>query len=140
MLKVTELIVYPVKSFKGIKVDQMLIDENGPVWDRKFMMVNEDGVFRSMRDTPEFALIQSKIESEKLFLSSKNHNDIQVDTPKKDDNKKITVSVFGDKAQAYLCSEEVNNWVESVTQKKLRMVSFTLMSQGFVPKTMDHLK
>ncbi len=121
-MKVTQLVVYPVKSFRGIEVEELAIDSNGPVWDRKFMMVDAKGNFRSMRDTAEFALIHTKIKNGKLFVFSDDQPELEVEIPPQDSDRQISVNVFGEETPAYLCSETINHWVESVTGKKYRMV------------------
>ena len=61
---VAVLTLYPLKGASGIEVPSLELDAVGPVGDRRWMLVDPDGVFLSQRSTPEMALLQARIESE----------------------------------------------------------------------------
>jgi hypothetical protein len=62
-VKVTELNVYPVKSFKGVSVQSRLVDDFGLEGDRRWMLVDEYGRFVSQRRHPQMALLNTRINS-----------------------------------------------------------------------------
>ena len=53
MARITSLHIYPVKSCRGIDVDEALITPTGLEWDRRWMIVRPDGRFVTQREVPE---------------------------------------------------------------------------------------
>lgn len=58
---VKELIVYPLKSARGVAVQSAALDARGLAFDRLWMVVDENGAFLSQRRTPRLALIQPEL-------------------------------------------------------------------------------
>ena len=58
----TGITVYPIKSTRGIPADSWELDEFGLKFDRRWMVVDQDGEFISQRDCPRLALVAPSIE------------------------------------------------------------------------------
>ena len=56
-LRLTALNIYPIKSARGIPLQQSEVDEFGLQYDRRWMVVDETGTFLSQRSHPRMALI-----------------------------------------------------------------------------------
>jgi uncharacterized protein len=67
---VSKLFVYPIKSTRGIAVDQARVDVSGPVWDRRWMLVGDDGVALTQRTLPRMALIVPRFAGEDLVVEA----------------------------------------------------------------------
>ena len=53
MITVGDLFYYPIKSCAGVKVEKLSLDDFGPTFDRRFMLVDfENGRFITQRDFP----------------------------------------------------------------------------------------
>lgn len=65
MLKVSQLLYYPIKSLPGISTSQMPLLKRGPKYDRRIMLIDEDHNFLSQRKYPRLSL---------LNLEHKNHS------------------------------------------------------------------
>ena len=59
--KVTSIIVYPLKSARGVPVQKHVLDERGLAFDRIWMVVDENGAFLSQRRAPKLATIEVKL-------------------------------------------------------------------------------
>ncbi|MGW1374936.1 MOSC domain-containing protein [Streptomyces sp. NPDC002446] len=72
MATVVELISYPVKGCAGTPAAEAELTPAGLAHDRSFMVVGEDGVFRSQRTDPGLALIRPEVgpEGAELTLSA----------------------------------------------------------------------
>ncbi|MAL98348.1 MAG: MOSC domain-containing protein [Alteromonadaceae bacterium] len=57
-LQISGLYQYPVKSLAGIAVDEIRLDDFGPAHDRRWMVVDKEGVFVTQRSEPRLALIR----------------------------------------------------------------------------------
>ncbi|XP_074268943.1 uncharacterized protein LOC141592237 [Silene latifolia] len=62
--KVKSILVYPVKSCRGISVLQAPVTSTGFRWDRQWMIVNENGRMYTQRVEPKLALVQIEFPSE----------------------------------------------------------------------------
>lgn len=63
-VKISELWIYPIKSCKGIKVEQAEVTSRGFELDRIFMIADSSGKFMSQRSHPSMALIDVRIAME----------------------------------------------------------------------------
>lgn len=51
-MKLATIRVYPVKSLHGIPLSEATIDRRGIRWDRRWMVVDEHGMFMTQRQFP----------------------------------------------------------------------------------------
>ena len=69
-LVVDSLHVYPLKGATGFSPQSWPVDERGLRHDRRFMVVDADGVFISQRTNPRMALIRGEIAGDGLRIST----------------------------------------------------------------------
>lgn len=62
MLTVSELHIYPVKSLGGISMPSVVMTDRGFKYDRRWMLIEEDGQFLSQRELPKMALLKVSIK------------------------------------------------------------------------------
>ena len=67
---VDSLHVYPLKGAAGFSPQSWPVDERGLRHDRRFMVVDADGVFISQRTYPRMALIRGEIAGDGLRIST----------------------------------------------------------------------
>jgi hypothetical protein len=67
---ISGLRVYPVKSLGGVELSESAVEKRGLKHDRRWMLVDEDGVFLSQRSDPRLALFRVEIAETGLRLSS----------------------------------------------------------------------
>jgi hypothetical protein len=60
-IRLTGLNIYPIKAARGIALDESAVDEFGLCYDRRWMVVDESGVFLSQRSHPRLALAAPSI-------------------------------------------------------------------------------
>jgi uncharacterized protein len=65
----SEITIYPVKSCKGILLDEVVIGPEGPRMDRRWMIVDPEGALISQRTCPRLAMIHTALDDRSLFLS-----------------------------------------------------------------------
>lgn len=56
-VSISQLWVYPIKSCQGVQVDTLLLDALGAADDRRYMLVDENGVFVTQRQFASLVLI-----------------------------------------------------------------------------------
>ncbi|MFE5601588.1 MOSC domain-containing protein [Streptomyces coelicoflavus] len=69
MAYVVDLICYPVKGCAGTSMSDALLTPAGLAHDRSFMVVSEDGIFRTQRRHPRLALIRPAISTDGTRLT-----------------------------------------------------------------------
>ena len=104
---VSGLFIYPVKSAKGICVEEMSFDSLGPRFDRRFMVIDKDNKVLTQREQPSLATLITQIDfkKEELRLSFKR--------PKSDGEESISLPMKNDKYEEKDCIE-INLWGDNV--------------------------
>ncbi|MDH5516453.1 MAG: MOSC domain-containing protein [Gammaproteobacteria bacterium] len=121
-LSVSELYIHPVKSLASLPVDSAMVDQFGLTNDRRWMLVDTDGVFITQRFIPSMCLITALIEHNRLRLTAANMPAIYID--EKDHGAVTMVTVWNDRCQALDCGDAVADWLSRFLKKDCRLVYF----------------
>jgi len=70
MLIISKLFIYPIKSLRGISVSSSMVTDRGLQYDRRWMLVNEENSFLTLREYPKMALLEVSIKEEGLRINS----------------------------------------------------------------------
>lgn len=70
MISVSGLFIYPVKSCGRVPVDQAPVGATGFEFDRRWMVVGDDGRFLSQREHPRMALVRVRLGEDRLVLKA----------------------------------------------------------------------
>jgi uncharacterized protein YcbX len=62
-LHVASLHVHPIKSLRGVAVDAATVDDLGLALDRRWMLVDDGGVFLTQREDPSMTLLRTSLVS-----------------------------------------------------------------------------
>ncbi|WP_221794759.1 MOSC domain-containing protein [Oceanobacter mangrovi] len=127
---VSSLFIYPVKSCAGLAVSSLRFDQQGPLHDRRYMVVDPDGKFLTQRQLPAMAHIYPQLdEAGELSLAAADAGVIQVPAG---GGEWLEVNVWGDSVQAQDCGAEVASWLSDLLQRPCRLVYLTADSQRLV--------
>ncbi|MGH7507948.1 MAG: MOSC domain-containing protein [Gemmatimonadales bacterium] len=69
-LRLTGLNIYPIKSARGLALDESQVDEFGLRYDRRWMVVDDSGDFLSQRSHPRLALVNPSIRGGTLQVDA----------------------------------------------------------------------
>ncbi|MGH3983636.1 MAG: MOSC domain-containing protein [Pseudonocardiaceae bacterium] len=122
MARIVELNYYPVKGCAGTSVGDAALTPAGLAHDRSFMVIGEDGVFRSQRHNPGMALIRPEISAggERLTLRAPGADVLHADadlTPARRD-----VELHGLPYQGIDQGDAVAGWLSDVLGAPSRLV------------------
>ena len=67
---VTALYVYPIKGCAGIRVERAEVVERGFARDRRWMIVDEGGMFVTQRTHPQLALVRTALDAADIVLDA----------------------------------------------------------------------
>jgi uncharacterized protein len=78
---VIELVCYPVKGCAGVPMTEAVLTPAGIAHDRSFMVIGEDGVFRSQRRDPRLAVIRAEVSADGhwLTLGAPGADDVRIE-------------------------------------------------------------
>lgn len=122
-MHVASLHLYPVKSLRGISVAEVEIDELGLVGDRRFMVVNAEGVGLTQRSHARMALIGTALTATELILSDEVHGTVEVARHPEPGAPLRSTTIFSTGGlQAEDCGETVADWLSRVLEEPCRLV------------------
>jgi uncharacterized protein YcbX len=125
MLQLSEIWIYPVKSLGGIKLQKAHVTDRGLEHDRRWLLIDENGMFLSQREHPELALFQPEITGDFLKITHR----VQLETIQfplqqsfSEAETKIDVTVWEDSIQAYEVDSVVSDWFSRLLGFSARLV------------------
>ncbi|MFD8261786.1 MOSC domain-containing protein [Streptomyces griseoluteus] len=119
---VTALTYYPVKGCAGVPVDQARLTPAGLAHDRSFMVVGEEGVFRTQRSDPRLTLIRPGVtlDGTQLTLRSDDFEPLVITVDASGPAR--PVELFGVAHRGIDQGDTVADWLSSVLGAPSRLV------------------
>jgi uncharacterized protein len=119
---VTQLYRYPVKSCRGISLQSAEVDARGLVDDRRWMVVDARGDFRTQRELPRMALIETALQNGHLTLRAPQQMPLSVPV-EANGAARTSVTVWRDSGvDALDLGEEAAEWLSDVLSEPVRLV------------------
>lgn len=110
-LIVQDIFIYPIKSLGGLRLSEAVVEEKGFQYDRRWMLVNEEGVFLSQRDYPQLALLKVELGVNELVVFRKNEKEKLIQVPFEMANgPEIMVTIWDDQVLGKVVHPEISNW------------------------------
>jgi uncharacterized protein YcbX len=119
----SEIWIYPVKSLGGIQLTEALTEEKGLQYDRRWMIVDENGLFQTQRFSPEMALIDILLHQNGLKIFTRSNPENYTLVPFEPvSGETIAVKVWNDVVDAVTVSTIADQWLSDQLGKKVRLV------------------
>ena len=121
---VERLFVHPVKGLAAVEVRELVLDEIGPVHDRRWMVVADEGErFLTQRNHPELALIEAlpAAAGSGLLLRAEGVAPLEVADPPAD-TPRVRVRIWDDRVEAALAAERAHRWLSDLLGEPVRLV------------------
>ncbi|GGC88888.1 MOSC domain-containing protein [Undibacterium terreum] len=140
MPTITELTLYPIKSCAGIPLREATVTATGLshdfIYDREWMVVNDQGQFLTQREHPRMALIQPSIQSEKLVVRAPGMLPLEIplDLPDPASAATLQVQVWDSVLNAYDCDLTTATWFSNAVGTPCRLVRFHPDAQRLASK------
>lgn len=122
MARIASLHIYPVKSCRGIDVTAARVARTGLDWDRRWMLVDDEGTFVSQRSHPLLATIATSIARDVLELSADRHPALRIATDAGGDARRVRI--WKDHCGGIDAGDEAARWFSRVVGDELRLVRF----------------
>ena len=108
---IQDLYIYPIKSLGGIRVESTEITPRGFRYDRRFMLVDQDGRFISQREHAQLALLRCSLEKDQLTITHKRFPERRLVLPAEPaGGASRPVRIWDDTVTALTGTQEWNQW------------------------------
>jgi uncharacterized protein YcbX len=122
-LRVSEIWIYPVKSLGGIRLSSCKVMEKGLLYDRRFMLIDEEGKFMTQRVYPKMALFKLSIEDTQLTIRHQQESIALPIVPPISEPAQ-SVQIWDDRVHANEVSPIYSQWFSDLLGMKCRLVFF----------------
>jgi uncharacterized protein YcbX len=121
--QISQLFIYPLKSCAGISVSDFYLDDKGPHFDRRWMLVDsQTGIFLSQRNIPKMALISTSINNGEVWVGQSLNNDLAQFCRLPITGQLVNVEVWADHVHGYDCGDELAGWFSQLLSYDCRLV------------------
>ena len=121
MGKLTQISIYPIKSCAGIDLKQADVHDRGFPFDRRWMLIEEDGVFLSQRNSPELGQVLSMIRDNLLQISYPGIDPLTLDINHIDAGK-IEAKIWKDTVMSRRVSSIADDWFSRLLGRPVHLV------------------
>jgi uncharacterized protein len=122
MLKLTQINIYPVKSLDGFSPSSATVEPRGLQYDRRWMIVGEDGVFFSQRTQRKMTNLRARIDSQQLIIEEKNNLSNNIRVGLEEMTEEMQVSVWDDSVLAKKVSTLADDFLSHYLGTKCHLV------------------
>lgn len=119
---ITDLMVYPVKSCRGIALGEATIGSGGIESDRRWMVVSDSGRYMTQRELPRMATIVPGLSGGVLFLTAPGMPALEV--PDVPGGSSLQVTVLTHRCTALDAGAAPADWLSQFLGRPVRLVSF----------------
>lgn len=124
-LRLSEIWIYPIKGLGGIRLDHSRVLEKGLQYDRRWMLVDENGIFMTQRNNPGMALLKLEMENGELKIFDSRlsmvHSTSLSPTPT---GENMSVTIWDDVVTAFEVNPISSAWFSEALGQKCRLVYF----------------
>lgn len=119
-MKLTQINIYPIKSLKGITLNQAKVERKGLQYDRRWMLVDEKNRFITQREFPKMATIEVELEDNGLKISV-SENSLRIPFEPKSESY-ARAKVWSSSCRAEVYGDEINKWFSDVLETDCKLV------------------
>ncbi|MDH5601741.1 MAG: MOSC domain-containing protein [Gammaproteobacteria bacterium] len=121
-ITVSQLLTYPVKSCRGIELQSTMVEDFGLKDDRRWMVVDENGMMLTQRKLSAMCLINTVLTETGIMLSALTMEPLQVTIPGPVNTCKV--KVWDDECYSYDAGDEAAKWLSRFLGVTCRLVYF----------------
>lgn len=123
-MTLSQIFIYPIKSLGGISLDRVVVQERGLQYDRRWMLVDEQGQFLTQRTLAGMALLQVDLLARGLQVSHRSRPELppllvpfELPNP-----SRMRVRVWEDTCEALEAGAEAREWFSQALGLRCRLV------------------
>lgn len=127
---IQDIVIYPIKSLGGIRLTEAKVEEKGFQFDRRWMLVDPQGVFLTQRTHPQMALLQVELGEMGLVVFDKRNLKDRLQIPYNQiSDQEIEVEIWDDKLIANRVDPNLDTWFSEKLGMACHLVSMPESTQ-----------
>jgi len=120
---ISSIYIYPIKSLGGISLTEAQVQDRGLAFDRRWMLVDENGGFLTQRKFAQMALLQIHLQPDGLLVTHKQNLLQPLLIPFTEQNgKEVTVTIWDDTCVANEVNGSIAEWFTEALGMFARLV------------------
>lgn len=119
-MRIGRILLYPIKSTRGIQVDVCDLDAFGLALDRRWMVVDAGGRAVTQRERPSLALVRTRLDGDRLVVSASDHQDLVLPIQPRAEGE-LEVEVWEDTFAAGLVGGGGSEWFSEYLEMPCRL-------------------
>lgn len=124
-MRIADLYFYPIKGFRGLRIDRMELQQAGPLYDREWLLIDENRVAITLRTLPALTTIGLEIvNGASLALTRSDLGETEFGLEEREGDA-FEVRIWDDVVPAFEVSSEVSMWLSSLFKQKVRLVKLS---------------
>lgn len=135
-MEISEINIYPIKSLKGIALNEAVVEKRGLQFDRRWMLTDPEGVFITQRQVPKMATIKVALENGQLKVESERAGLLPIPF-EPDKGHRQNVVVWQSKVEGLVYNGEVSEWFSDALGRKCQLVLMPEATERHVNKEFD---
>lgn len=116
----SEIWIYPVKSLGGIPLKTSAVRKKGLLYDRRWMLVDEQNTFMTQRIHPRMALIKVTLSDTLNFHFEQETKKVSLSAV----GIQITATIWDDQVEVLIVEGPHNEWLSEILGFRCRLASF----------------
>ncbi|MTI20032.1 MOSC domain-containing protein [Fulvivirga sp. RKSG066] len=120
----SQIYIYPIKSLPGIRLNEAEVQEKGLKYDRRWMLVDSDGEFITMRKNRKLLKFFVNKTSLGYDIGCEFHKSTIQIPFELTEGTEINVSIWGDKIKAIEGNTGWNDWFSEALRESCTLVYF----------------
>lgn len=128
-MQIAALHIYPIKGARGISLPQTRLLERGLLLDRRWMVVDESGLFCTQRELPELGTLKVVPTPNGLRI-----DDSLVIEHSNEPHERLSCRIWKDEVSARVVSKRADEWLSKRLQKRVRLVQLDEQSIRNTPE------
>ena len=121
-LVLTGIAIYPLKSGAGVDLDAREVEACGLRGDRRWMVIDADGVCVTARERPQLARVRAEIAGPGLRLGMDGGEPLDVRYPEPG-SRAARVWIWGQACSALDAGDSAARWISEALDKPVRLVA-----------------
>jgi uncharacterized protein YcbX len=120
-MHLSEINIYPVKSLRGISLNEAVVEDRGLRHDRRWMLVDEKNQFLTQREFPVMARIRIDIDNDRLTATI---DDSSFEVPLSPSTDEFhTAKIWASTVRSEFYPREVDRWFSDALSTECRLVA-----------------
>ncbi|KAG8442544.1 hypothetical protein GDO86_011372 [Hymenochirus boettgeri] len=125
-ITLTSIYLYPIKSCAKFQVSQWPVTKQGLLYDRNWMIVNDNGVCISQKQEPNLCFVCPTIDLKENIMEVEAKGMDPIAIPLVDDSsvkgRICQNKVCGDRVHTYDCGDKIADWLSNFLNRKCRLI------------------